>query len=655
MRTLTPLLALAAASVALATAGVATAAQPAPTPTCSKGTCTITFPAIGDAYAWVVPTGVTTVAIDAQGAQGATATAASRTGSGGKGARVQATLSTTPGTTLGIYPGGAGSSASGGWNGGGSGYWAPASNTSEYSGGGGGASDIRVGGSALTNRVLVAGGGGGGLANNGFAKAGGDGGQVGTAGTGANGQYTSVCTGSSGGGGATQSAAGAGGCGNYTRGGAGTLGVGGSGSSYTAGVTPHRGGGAGGGGYYGGGGGAFLGPNWNNGSGGGGSSWAATSLTGVTYATGARTGAGVISVSFADPEAPLFTSLLPAATLPLGAAYTFAFTATDAVSYAVASGSLPAGLTLAADGTLSGTPTTTAVSTFVVSATNPGGTTLSQPITITTGMPMAMQPWIDTMQMVPASTAMMDPVVAGAMAPGAPVTMLPLAMPQARRGGQSVGVPCLAPTGVTLVSCAVTLTTSHRAADSVGGIYSVRRAGDLVIGTATAAPTSGRSRIALLVHLNAVGRSLLRHSVEVPATAQIVGRDASGMLYVASEMIDLRAPQQTIEPIAGTFATGSATLTARGRAFVAKLGMVLPHSVKRLTCIGYADSRGSDAFNLALGNQRAQTLCHALMRRAGIKDATTTVVTKGEADPRASNDTDAGRARNRRAEVTIVY
>jgi outer membrane protein OmpA-like peptidoglycan-associated protein len=655
MRKLTTVLALAAVAVPLATAGNALATQIAPLPSCAKGTCSVTFPAVGDSYAWTVPTGVTSLSFDIQGAQGASATTSAGTGVGGKGARVVATWAATPGAVLNVYPGGAGSNASGGWNGGGTGQWAPPSNTTEYSGGGGGASDVRVGGTALSNRVIVAGGGGGGLANTNAKMTGGNGGQVGSAGTGGSGQYSWVCTGSAGGSGGTQSAGGAGGCGNYTRGGAGALGVGGNSSSYTAGAVPHKGGGAGGGGYYGGGGGSYLGVNWSNGSGGGGSSWAAPAMTGVAYTTGARTGAGVVTISFADPDAPLFTSAAPAATLPLGEAYTYTFIATDAVSYAVTSGALPAGLALAADGTLSGTPTTSAISTFVVSTTNPGGTTASQPITITTGMPMTMQPWIDTMQMVPAATAMMDPADADAMAPNAQVAMLPLAMPKSRKGGQEVGVPCLAPTGVTLVSCTVTITTSHRAADSAGGIYSVRRAGDLVIGTATASPASGRSRIALDVRLNAIGRSLVRHSVEVPATAQIVGKDASGMMYVASEMIDLRAPKQTIAPIAGTFATGSATLTAKGRAFVGKLGMVLPHRVKSLTCVGYADSRGSNAYNLTLGEQRAQTLCHALMRRAGIKDSTTRVVTKGEASPRASNDTSDGRARNRRAEVTIVY
>lgn len=60
----------------------------------------------------------------------------------------------------------------------------------------------------------------------------------------------------------------------------------------------------------------------------------------------------------------------------VGTAYSsYTFTATGGTgtkTYAVASGTLPAGLTLAADGTLSGTPTTSGSSTFTVTVTDNG-------------------------------------------------------------------------------------------------------------------------------------------------------------------------------------------------------------------------------------------------------------------------------------------
>ena len=56
-----------------------------------------------------------------------------------------------------------------------------------------------------------------------------------------------------------------------------------------------------------------------------------------------------------------------------GAPYTYTFAATYATSYVVASGSVPAGLSLnSTTGVLAGTPTATATSTFVVAATGTG-------------------------------------------------------------------------------------------------------------------------------------------------------------------------------------------------------------------------------------------------------------------------------------------
>jgi len=66
----------------------------------------------GGPQAWTVPAGVTSASFDLSGAQG---------GSGGKGARVVATIAVTPGSTLLIYVGGQPAGSGGGFNGGGSG------------------------------------------------------------------------------------------------------------------------------------------------------------------------------------------------------------------------------------------------------------------------------------------------------------------------------------------------------------------------------------------------------------------------------------------------------------------------------------------------------------------------------------------------------
>lgn len=74
---------------------------------------------------------------------------------------------------------------------------------------------------------------------------------------------------------------------------------------------------------------------------------------------------------------PVFTaSTAPAAIV--GSPYSYSYAANGAITFAVASGALPAGLALdTSTGILSGTPTTAQTATFTVSATNALGTTAS--------------------------------------------------------------------------------------------------------------------------------------------------------------------------------------------------------------------------------------------------------------------------------------
>ncbi len=209
----------------------------------------------GAEQTWVVPEGVTSLTVEAQGA--------SSLGfdNGPNGQRIKAILPVTPGELLRIYVGGRGTSAIGGWNGGG------APGTLAY--GGQGASDIRQGGNTLAHRVIVGGGGGGYGANSAIVdRSYGGGGFLST-----NGGPASPAN--LGGRMATMLAGGAGGIGSTSTGIAGILGVGGSGASGS------RGGGGGGGGYYGGGGGGAN-PSGTGGGGGGGTSYAISSATILT-------------------------------------------------------------------------------------------------------------------------------------------------------------------------------------------------------------------------------------------------------------------------------------------------------------------------------------------------------------------------------------
>lgn len=68
---------------------------------------------------------------------------------------------------------------------------------------------------------------------------------------------------------------------------------------------------------------------------------------------------------------------------------------------------------------------------------------------------------------------------------------------------------------------------------------------------------------------------------------------------------------------------------------------------------GHTDSKGTDAYNQALSERRASSVGNYLMAKGLVRDRFITVGA-GESRPVASNDTDAGRAQNRRVEITLV-
>lgn len=68
---------------------------------------------------------------------------------------------------------------------------------------------------------------------------------------------------------------------------------------------------------------------------------------------------------------------------------------------------------------------------------------------------------------------------------------------------------------------------------------------------------------------------------------------------------------------------------------------------------GHTDSVGTDAYNQQLSEQRAASVGNYLMSKGLMRDRFI-LVGAGESRPIASNDTEAGRAQNRRVEITLV-
>ena len=101
------------------------------------------------------------------------------------------------------------------------------------------------------------------------------------------------------------------------------------------------------------------------------------------------------------------------------------------------------------------------------------------------------------------------------------------------------------------------------------------------------------------------------------------------------------------------FQTGSDKLSADG---VAQLSSVVPDlkacPEAKLTVVGHTDNTGTDAINAPLSEARAKSVTAYLVSQGIAADA---ITSKGEgsSNPVASNDTEAGRAQNRRTEITV--
>lgn len=102
------------------------------------------------------------------------------------------------------------------------------------------------------------------------------------------------------------------------------------------------------------------------------------------------------------------------------------------------------------------------------------------------------------------------------------------------------------------------------------------------------------------------------------------------------------------------FAFDSSNLTAIGKANLDKLATVLSNNPDtNINIYGYTDSKGADSYNLSLSDRRVAAVKSYLSSKA-VASARMNTMGMGEADPIASNDTDAGRAQNRRVEFAIT-
>jgi OOP family OmpA-OmpF porin len=101
------------------------------------------------------------------------------------------------------------------------------------------------------------------------------------------------------------------------------------------------------------------------------------------------------------------------------------------------------------------------------------------------------------------------------------------------------------------------------------------------------------------------------------------------------------------------FAFDSAELSADARrALDAAAAVIRDNPGVQLDLIGHTDSTGSEVYNLGLSERRARAAVAYLVGK-GVSADQLRAIGRGEAEPIASNDTDRGRASNRRVELVV--
>jgi len=103
-----------------------------------------------------------------------------------------------------------------------------------------------------------------------------------------------------------------------------------------------------------------------------------------------------------------------------------------------------------------------------------------------------------------------------------------------------------------------------------------------------------------------------------------------------------------------TFAFDSSNLTSVAQTNLDKLAKVLVDNPDtNINVYGHTDSKGADDYNMKLSQRRADAV-KAYLAGKGIASSRMFAKGEGESMPVATNDTDEGRAKNRRVEFAIT-
>lgn len=143
------------------------------------------------------------------------------------------------------------------------------------------------------------------------------------------------------------------------------------------------------------------------------------------------------------------------------------------------------------------------------------------------------------------------------------------------------------------------------------------------------------------------------------AAGAVIGRQMDRQAQEIEQNVEGAEVSRVGEGIAVTFASGilypfdSEQLLPAGRENLRALaGTLQRYPGSEVLIVGHTDAQGSDDYNMRLSLRRAEAAANYLVQQGVARNRIRTSG-RGEMEPIASNETDAGRQQNRRVEVAI--
>ena len=210
---------------------------------------------------------------------------------------------------------------------------------------------------------------------------------------------------------------------------------------------------------------------------------------------------------------------------------------------------------------------------------------------------------------------------------------------------------------VLVLACAITLSTGCNASKTAKGGAIGGAAGGVIGGAIGKKSGDGTKGAVIGAVVGGTAGAIIGKYMD--KQAQEIEENVPGATVEKVEGIDPETGETVTESVVITFDSGilfdfnSYNLTAPSKSELDRMaGILNRYPDTDLSIEGHTDSKGTDAYNQKLSEQRASAVADYLASD-GISRRRMTIRGFGESSPVATNDTETGRAANRRVEIKI--